>query len=300
MTERRGGGASAVQVLVGHRVAKLPDGDAIGPDAANTVEPSKLRRFLSDRHDWIAVGYQDLLDGSVRSSPPAARYLMTFDDGYHDNLTELLPILEEHKVKALIFVTTGFIGHSSLPPESVLAHIIEARDEIRTPDRGRHSSTNATEKRRIYETLRRKVKVMAPKVRDAYLGDLASINEVQPQFLERLFLNWDEVRELDRHPLITIGAHTRCHALLPRMTPRQAFEEIKFSKLELERNLGHSVDCFAYPYGGHNPIVRWLVARADFRLAFTTQPRHLDQCASRLRYRIPRCDLKSAIETVQS
>ena len=36
--------------------------------------------------------------------------LLTFDDGYRDNLTVALPILKKHRVGAVFFVPTGFMG----------------------------------------------------------------------------------------------------------------------------------------------------------------------------------------------
>ena len=36
--------------------------------------------------------------------------ILTLDDGYDDNYTELFPLLQEYDVKATVFVITGFLG----------------------------------------------------------------------------------------------------------------------------------------------------------------------------------------------
>ena len=41
---------------------------------------------------------------------PAGLVAVTFDDGYRDNFTEALPILEESRIAATFFVATGLIG----------------------------------------------------------------------------------------------------------------------------------------------------------------------------------------------
>lgn len=41
---------------------------------------------------------------------PAKPVILTFDDGYEDNYTEMLPILEEYGMKATVYVITNQIG----------------------------------------------------------------------------------------------------------------------------------------------------------------------------------------------
>jgi peptidoglycan/xylan/chitin deacetylase (PgdA/CDA1 family) len=86
------------------------------------------------------------------------------------------------------------------------------------------------------------------------------------------YLNWDQVRQLDRGGLITIGSHTINHPDLAALTPEQQRVEILGGKQELERELGHEVSDFAYPYGSFNGISIETVRSAGFKTAVTTQP----------------------------
>ena len=38
--------------------------------------------------------------------------MLTFDDGYEDNYTTMLPILEAHKMTAVVYVITNELGHA--------------------------------------------------------------------------------------------------------------------------------------------------------------------------------------------
>ena len=67
-----------------------------------------------------------------------------------------------------------------------------------------------------------------------------------------LFLNWDDVIKLDKHPLITIGAHTHSHPILKMESYNSAYKEIEKSKLLLEEKLGHCIEHFSYPFGSKN------------------------------------------------
>ena len=56
-----------------------------------------------------------------RSLSPPGAVLITFDDGYRDNLVNALPILQEHGYPAVIFVPIGFLdGDRPLPHEEAL------------------------------------------------------------------------------------------------------------------------------------------------------------------------------------
>jgi len=63
------------------------------------------------------------------------------------------------------------------------------------------------------------------------------------------WMSWDQVRELDREGF-EIGAHTQHHVDLGKVDAAEARRELSGSKADLERELSHPVDLFAYPYGG--------------------------------------------------
>ena len=81
------------------------------------------------------------------------------------------------------------------------------------------------------------------------------------------WMNWDEIRALHESGF-EIGAHTRRHVDLGKVSPREAREEVLGARLELERRLGSRVESFAYPYGGLRHVTeasREIVKSAGFR-----------------------------------
>lgn len=86
------------------------------------------------------------------------------------------------------------------------------------------------------------------------------------------YLTWDQVRQLDRSGLITIGGHTIDHENLASLSPSVQQFEIDTSKTGIEQEIGHSIDNFAYPYGAYNATTIQLVEADGYHTAVTTAP----------------------------
>ena len=67
-------------------------------------------------------------------------------------------------------------------------------------------------------------------------------------YKEYIFLNWDQIKEM-KNSKISFGAHTISHPILSTLSTDIMHEEIKDSKIEIERRLGATVNTFAYPKG---------------------------------------------------
>ena len=83
-----------------------------------------------------------------------------------------------------------------------------------------------------------------------------------------LSLNWDMIKVMARNG-ITIGSHTRSHALLVNETRETVLEEVTGSKQVIEQHLEQPVRHFAYPDGRFDRTAVECVARAGFSSAYT-------------------------------
>ena len=96
-------------ILMYHRVADHPPG-ASAP--TSNVTPRRLRAQLEGllSRGFEAWSLRAILDAySASRAIPANVFSVTFDDGYENNLLAALPVLEELRVPATIFVATGFL-----------------------------------------------------------------------------------------------------------------------------------------------------------------------------------------------
>jgi peptidoglycan/xylan/chitin deacetylase (PgdA/CDA1 family) len=86
------------------------------------------------------------------------------------------------------------------------------------------------------------------------------------------YLNWDQVRLLDKSGLITIGGHTVNHRNLASLSEADQRFEIINGKQALEAQLGHGIRHFAYPYGAYNAESIQIAREAGYVTAVTTLP----------------------------
>ena len=81
------------------------------------------------------------------------------------------------------------------------------------------------------------------------------------------FLNWDQIKELDKLGM-TIAGHTKSHPYLLKIADGATLrEEIADSKKILEEKLKKPVLFFAYPFGQHNEKIVQMVKDAGYRAA---------------------------------
>lgn len=103
-------------VLVYHSISSPPE--PLEADA--DISPEKFETQLRWLARWRRVV---TLDETLRAATRGRSVAITFDDGFRDNLTVALPLLEKFQLPMTLFVTAGFLGRDAYLSEGELREI---------------------------------------------------------------------------------------------------------------------------------------------------------------------------------
>lgn len=177
----------------------------------------------------------------------------TFDDGYRDNLEYAYPIFKRHNLPFAIYVPTDYTdgrGHLWwLALEKVIVNVTSLSVKIDGVQRRLRCRTPA-EKNATFHTIYWWLRGIDEASARAFVSELCRDADFDQESLcPELMMNWDEIRQMAADPLVTIGAHTRRHYALAKLTLTEARTEIAESVRRIERELGKPCRHFSYPYG---------------------------------------------------
>ena len=236
------------------------------------VDPETFSRQL----DHIATSYRvvslsEAIAGTEKPFWPKNSLLITFDDGYLNNLEVAAPILRQKGLPAVFFITTGFIDQTIPPWWYVLRGWIAGvgAKALGLPPLSIHLSS-MSDATRLWEwetylkSLTQQERSMKLMEISRSLG-LSITSEIK-------MMNWNQVREL-RDNGFDIGPHTVSHINLGAEDSGDIVREISTSMEKLERELGFCPSTYSYPYGRVSdiqPDVLSTLRSRNIRLGLTT------------------------------
>ena len=282
-------------ILMYHRIAE-PDLDPWGL----SVSPAHFAEQLEIINKYFhPLSLQELFEHLKRGKVPNRSIVVTFDDGYVDNLQRATPLLTHYDVPATIFLVTEALVEDrsfwwdelewALLRPGTLSDYLELKvsgDKYQWElgDAHRYSWKDRQKDwhRRPWDA--------APGTRLAFfyliwqrLLELSKSERLEALDAVRTWAGVDsdarpgaralareEVNLLVKETLIELGAHTVTHASLRHLSRSKQMEEILGSKKQLETIIGRPVTSFSYPHGEYSVETPALVQNAGFLAATTT------------------------------
>lgn len=259
------------------------DGFHVAPDVFLAQMEHVARCFrpvsLGDAVARLLEG-REILPGSV---------VITFDDGYLNNLTWVSTLLRRMGIPATFFVTTGFIDGTHRPWWYALRSAIAETREARIRYNGDSIVVDSPDaKREAVQRLESKMKSMVSGSRDMALRSILNSCGVENPVTHYPFMTWGDIKGLSEHGF-EIGAHTHTHPSLGHEGEDVIRSEVRQS-VELIRNRAGNVSpVFSYPYGRPDDVSDAAISvlkSEGLRAAVTTTSGMIDSSADF--YRLPR------------
>jgi len=291
------GGLGAVLMFhhVGHRAPSY-----FGGNDHLTIRPEFLSEILDEfRQECVdIVSLEEAVWRMHQGHSTQPFVAFTFDDGYRDNIETAYPILQSFCVPFTLFVCSGFVDRATPIWWLSLEQIIQKNNviELKLPGT-RHvlHCIGKHEKRRAFEQAMLLLsKVSNDELQECMTVLCAEMDHDAMALVEREMSTWEMLRELNKNPLVTIGAHTRSHPFLPYLTLEEARREMIDAQERIEQMIGSRPEFFAYPYGFEGAVNEREVILAQevgFKAAFTTRKGLLSAAHAAHSWALPRVSI---------
>lgn len=268
-------------ILTLHHV-RPPRLDSFQPNRLLEVTPAffsdVIKGLRRSKIDIVSLDemYRRMIEGNFRR-----RFVcLTFDDGYRDVLQWAYPVLRKHEAPFALYIPTSFPDRLGEMWWLALEKVIAGNSRVGLFMDGherRFDCHTVAEKREVYEHLYWWLRSHdAEEDMRRVVRDLCARYGVDMKALcADLCMSWEDLGELAKDPLCTIGAHTVNHVMLKKVPDDIARSEMMMSRSVIEAAIGVRPEHLSYPVGDASaagPREYATAAELGFKTAVTTRP----------------------------
>lgn len=266
------GSKARLSILIFHRVLAAPD--PLFPSEP-TVESFDAQMGLL-KSLFNVLPLPEAVERLQAGTLPARAAAITFDDGYADNLTHALPVLQKHGLHATFFIATSYLNGGRMFNDTVIESIRQCQlDRLDLSDLGigTHELGSHAAKIQAIGKILPHVKYFALDAREDTVAQIAARAGVG-SLPNDLMMTTHQLQALHAAGM-EIGGHTHRHPILAKLDDAGAQAEIAAGKAWLESTLGDRIRLFAYPNGkpgaDYLPEQAKIVRGLGFDAAVSTQ-----------------------------
>lgn len=247
------------------------------------------------KHNFNVVTMEEVIDAvEGKSDLPDRALLLTFDDGYVDNYTFALPVLEEYGVQGSFFIPgKTFTTHQLLDVNKI--HYILASADIRqlvedvkekmefyrgqefdypsTDELWNQYATNERFDSKEVVFVKRILQTVLPeKIRNLICSDLFEkyVGVSEEQLAYELYMTDEQIRIMKRHGMF-IGCHGYDHYWLGNLSPEKMRNDISMALDSIDEFIDRKHWAMNFPYGDYNSDVLEYIKSEGACIGFTTK-----------------------------
>lgn len=268
--------------LMYHDVAE----DSEHTEAWTVVRRSEFLRqmeYLKSHFEVVSLGEaisrKNL--GGQNNRPMA---VVTFDDGYARNRKILFPIIQSLELPVSIFVaTSAVISREPYWYDRVISALQSSQEftlDLRELNLGRYriNRTAGAGNWAEIQKLLTDLKLFQPVERDRAVKRVLELvkgcKRVPGYTVDHLTVQ--DITDMAGCGLVTFGAHSHCHSMLPQLAPETITESVLESRRLLEKWTGKPIRFFAYPSGSYDEKVINVLKSCGFECSLTTRSKPWD------------------------
>ncbi len=279
---------------------------AFSPNRILEVTPEFLEAVL-DQVEAADLDVVSLDEAMTRLRRGEGRRFVsfTFDDGYRDNLEHAYPLFKRRSLPLTLYVPTDYPDGRGELWWLALEEIVRRAKEIelcRNGELWRLPTVSVAEKETAFEEIYWWLRALDESTQRNIVRVLADRYEIDLEAMTRdQIMTWDEIRGMAADPLVTIGAHTRGHYAIAKLSPEKAREEMEGGADRLEDELGVRPAHFSFPYGDVTSARArdFAIARElGFQTAVTTRKGVLFPAHRRYPTALPRVSLNGEYQSL--
>jgi peptidoglycan/xylan/chitin deacetylase (PgdA/CDA1 family) len=279
---------SSVTILMLHGVMDEEDRPSWRP-LRDRVSRRTLARYLETlaRHyRFVSLSEAAEMVAGLRAPRPRC-LVLTFDDGYRNNLTHALPVLRRFSAPMALFLPTGKVERRSLfafdrldyalqgiPGPELTLEVAGLHQVLTLRPRGALVASFSKLRNLLKERLGADLEyapVVEAIVTECERRAGRSLESIKETDDWSALLSWDDVASLARDPDVELGSHSVEHTRLAFAEPGTVCRELRESKAEIERRTSGPCAHLAYPNGSWSPAVAQLVREEGYVCALTTE-----------------------------
>ena len=262
--------ARTLTVLMFHRVLPKSEVTATGADPLYTVTP----QFLADciaflKKHYAIVGLEDLLKARNGSAPlPDNAALITFDDGWRDNLSYASPVLEN--LPWTIFVSTDALLNPDCWWQEVL--LWSLRSGTATEQQLWRLSGGEPQRNggNVSHALLMRFAALPADVRDDLLAPYRTM--LREKAVQKMMLAPADLAVLKRCG-VSIGAHGASHLPMSLLSDGDAESDLcRARDLVIAWTDSQDAPTMSFPHGQYSAAVLRTARMLGYPLMFTSDP----------------------------
>lgn len=243
-------------ILLYHRVTELAlDPNRLAVSSANFRDHMTLLRS-----EYKPLSLEQAAVALEGDRVPRRAVVVTFDDGYADNLEHAQPVLADTGVPATVFVATGYVDKTDEFWWDELERLVllggESQRELRLTRAGKARSWSMATPEQRLDTYHQLSRVLRFGTADELGYALQQLRrwagepaEGRQRSTHRPLTAAELVELRNGSAQVEVGAHTRWHMALRTQTDEIQLQETAGSRDDLEAWLNERADSFAFPFG---------------------------------------------------